>query len=309
MEKINIAELLKDCQKGLELDCTLYDNIVLDSISNWTYPIRVTTKDGSRSLNLTKYGCTSENQNAKCVIFPKGKTTWEEFVPPRQFKDGDILISGLEDCGDPFIFKRTNGFGNAQCYCAINVFGGLILNSYNWTPIKGCRLATEEEKQKLFDAIKDNGYHWNAKTKTLEKLITPKFKVGDKVKYKGDKTNITITGIKDDYYFIQFFDIRKNDYQNEKVLFKDLDKYELVLNKFDITTLKPFESRVLVRSSIDGLWKPTEFGFRNGYNDNAFYIVGGSCWKQCIPYLNNEHLCGTTNDCDEYYKTWEQGTS
>ena len=43
------------------------------------------------------------------------------------------------------------------------------------------RLATEEEKQKLFDAIKTNGYCWNAETKTLEKL--PKFKVRDRIKY------------------------------------------------------------------------------------------------------------------------------
>ena len=41
------------------------------------------------------------------------------------------------------------------------------------------RLATEEEKQKLYDAIKANGYKWNAGTKTLEKLVEPKFKVGD----------------------------------------------------------------------------------------------------------------------------------
>ena len=39
------------------------------------------------------------------------------------------------------------------------------------------RLATEEEKQKLFDAIELNGYKWNAETKTLEKFVEffPKF--------------------------------------------------------------------------------------------------------------------------------------
>ena len=63
------------------------------------------------------------------------------------------------------------------------------------------RFATEEEKEKLFQAIKENGYKWNAETKTLEKLSQPKFKVGDKIKHKDDKTVITITGIKDDYYY------------------------------------------------------------------------------------------------------------
>ena len=33
----------------------------------------------------------------------------------------------------------------------------------------------EEEKQRLFDAIKERGYKWNAETKTLEKLVEPKF--------------------------------------------------------------------------------------------------------------------------------------
>ena len=27
-------------------------------------------------------------------------------------------------------------------------------------------------------------------------------------------------------------------------------------------------------------------------------------YKQCIPYNGNEHLLGTTNECDEYYKNW-----
>ena len=30
--KINIAELLKDCLKGMELDCTCADNVVFDKI-------------------------------------------------------------------------------------------------------------------------------------------------------------------------------------------------------------------------------------------------------------------------------------
>lgn len=34
--------------------------------------------------------------------------------------------------------------------------------------------------------------------------------------------------------------------------------------------------------------------------------VGYFMWDcdQCIPYEHNEHLRGTTNDCDDFYKTW-----
>ena len=183
MKKINIAELLKDCPKGMELDCTLYDNIVLDSSSNWIYPIKVTTKDGGTSLNLTKYGCISENKNAKCVIFPKGKTTWEGFIPPCQFKDGDVIYT------DNFIailsHIEENGIVWYHCYYCIYTknfkakcdFGIGNINHDEF------RFATEEEKEKLFDIIKTNGYYWNAETKTLE--VLPKFKVGDKVVVKG----------------------------------------------------------------------------------------------------------------------------
>ena len=38
--------------------------------------------------------------------------------------------------------------------------------------------------------------------------------------------------------------------------------------------------------------------------DIHFGGVGRSNSKQCIPYKGNEHLLGTTNDCDEFYKNW-----
>ena len=27
-------------------------------------------------------------------------------------------------------------------------------------------------------------------------------------------------------------------------------------------------------------------------------------YQKCIPFEGNEHLLGTSNDCDEYYKNW-----
>jgi hypothetical protein len=31
-DKINVAELLKDCPKGMVLDCTMLDNVVFEKI-------------------------------------------------------------------------------------------------------------------------------------------------------------------------------------------------------------------------------------------------------------------------------------
>ena len=80
--KINIAELLKDCPIGMELDCAIFNDVTLyriDTSPENEYPIRIETKNGN-FLDLTKYGTYSNVEESKCVIFPKGKTTWEGFV-------------------------------------------------------------------------------------------------------------------------------------------------------------------------------------------------------------------------------------
>ena len=91
-QRINVAKLLKECPTGMELDCTMYDSVTLLSVDDREdicFPIRVVREDGN-SIALTKYGQYTDADFAKCVIFPKGKTTWEGFQKP--FKDGDILF-------------------------------------------------------------------------------------------------------------------------------------------------------------------------------------------------------------------------
>lgn len=153
---INIAEILKDCPSGMELDCTMYEDVYFDYVDELNMiHCYIQCDNYKTSIAFNQHGTPNCYIKSKCVIFPKGKTTWEGFVPP---------------------------------------------------------------------------------------------------------------------------------------------------NKFDITTLKPFESRVLVRVSENGLWKPAIFGF---YSNIDFYVLGGYVWSQCIPYEDNKHLLGTTDDCDDFYKTWE----
>lgn len=96
MEKINIAELLKDCPSGMELDCTMYDNLYFDKVvEDGRYPIGCYTiyNDCRTSINFTEFGRFNGHKNSKCVIFPKDRTTWEGFHRP--FKDGDIISDGF----------------------------------------------------------------------------------------------------------------------------------------------------------------------------------------------------------------------
>ena len=311
--KINIAELLRNCPTGMELDCTTWENVSFEEVKNDTIIIKRNYKIPlmDNIVILNKYGCLTNHKDEKCRIFPKGKTTWEGFVPPVEFKDGDVIFThgnclkvGLGNTWISIFQEKRNG--GVATYVDLSEDGEDYYDYIDGSKGFLCmdedimrqRLATEEEKRKLFDAIKDNGYKWNVETKTLEKLIKPKFKVGDKVKHKCDKNNIviTITCLKHDCYYIQYYN-NKNEYQNEQISFTDQDKYELIIDKFNITTLKPFD-KVLMRSSNAREWVATLYSH---YSNNKFYGCG-MCCNQCIPYEENKHLLGTTADCNDYYK-------
>ena len=305
MEKINIAELLKDCPQGMKLYTTVWGGVEFIKLLFDVGLIKVSPTSNLYNTSSTKllYSDGSYAQDGECVLFPsKENRDWSKFHKP--FKDGDIICTKIKN-GNKWlsIYKELEG-RNLRTYASIVLDNlsfyckGILCRKEE---ISEQRLATEEEKEILFQAIKDNGYHWNDETKTLEEL--PKFKVGDKVKHIDDKTVITITGIKDGYYFIQFYNTRRKDYQNEKVSFKDQDEYELVPNKFDITKLKPFKSEVLIRNDKTQKWIPAFWGYKA---DNRNYVTTYGTCRYCIPYEGNEHLLTTNNDCSDYYKTWEE---
>ena len=309
MEKVNIAEILKDCPKGMELYCTIFSDVTLyriDTSPENEYPIRIETKNGN-FLDLTKYGTYSNVEEAKCVIFPKGKTTWEGFVPPCEFKDGDICYIKTELFEHIFIFKVNEDSNLIQKY--VNLSGTHFYTDKSpicsIDDIKEIRLATEEEKTKLFQTIKNNGYRWSPETKTLEEFVKPKFKDGDRVVKKGDiSTPVSIVRVGDKYYY------HYSNTEGTIGLFPiaEQDDWELVSNKFDITTLVPFESKVLVRHNKDNKWCGSFFSHIDGNFHSHCYkyvTIAGKSYPMCIPYEKNEHLLGTTNDCDEYFKNWE----
>lgn len=299
-DKINIAELLKDCPLGMELDCTMYENVyfgglVEDTLVEFPILVNMYNDDGEHNMRLTKEGYWSPHLHAKCVIFPKGKTTWEGFVPPSKFKDGDIVAT---DSGRWLgIIKNKYNSGYYTVHCAIDYTFNDIF--YRCGEYRFSRLATEEEKTKLFDAIKGNGYKWNPETKTLEKLVGPKFKVGDSIQsVRVNLGNIyNVIEVKESSYVVN----KNNENSNFHIDFDIQDDWELVPNKFDINTLVPFESRVLVRNDESQYWIPAFWGFKR---KNDYTTTFGWC-RYCIPYKGNEHLLGTTDDCDEHFKTWK----
>ncbi len=335
--KINIAEILKDCPKGMELYSPIFGEVYLDKIRPHLAIVVTTDKEQGdfkeEFLYDGRYG-----MNGECMLYPsKDKTTWEGYQRP--FKDGDIVISEEDDIH----LLRTKD----SSYCAYRErWKGLPKFDKTITMgIKVDRLATEEEKQKLFDAIKENGYHWNTETKTLEELVKPKFKVDDKIKLKGGDEFGIITQVADCFYTIKcknkthcwpikkqddwelinkpkfkvgdrikyiYFDIKvakvvkihdkRYELDNGKFIeFQDENAYEISYDKFDITTLKPFD-KVLTRANDDDTWVCNLYS----HHIKDYYVVlNAELAQQCIPYEENKHLLNTNNDCDNYYKTWK----
>ena len=314
MEKINIAELLHDCPKGMELDCTMFENVTFEEVvteidcnGNEDIDIVLLThyNDGMvDEIILTEFGTYTYDETAKCVIFPKGKTTWEGFVPPCQFKDGDILFV---DCSDDeedknyqyiFILNNPKKYGKWHSYCYLDGFGCFEpKEKYLTDDVYQPRFATKEEKQKLFQAIKANSYRWNPKTKTLEKL--PIFKVGDRIKHIVGREEIaTVIGIENFHYNID------SKLGTTSFSISLQHEWELVPNKFDIADLKPFET-VLVRNSNNGR-RVGQFYLSYDFKEEYPFECTYNCWKYCIPYKGNEHLLNKTDKPDNFYITWKE---
>ena len=74
--------------------------------------------------------------------------------------------------------------------------------------------------------------------------------------------------------------------------------------KFDPKTLQPFD-KVLVRFDEHRIWMPDFFAYKD--NMKIICAINGNCRRECIPYNDEtKYLIGTTDDCPEFYKWWEE---
>lgn len=170
-KSIDLTKILKDCPKGTKLYSTILGEVELYKIEeDEDYPIVIETITDQR-FRLAQDGRHSSIFDGECTLFPsKNQRDWSKFVPPYKFKDGDIVAtsSGLHI----FILERVENGGKGYCYIGYDLEYNEFFRAGEWY---FSRLATEEERRKFFDALKENGYKWNAKTKTLGKLIPNRF--------------------------------------------------------------------------------------------------------------------------------------
>lgn len=112
--KINIAEILKDCPKGMKLYSPIYGKVELWEVdSNSEYSIRtVTSIDGPGTF--TPYGRFYESYpSAECLLFPSSEMRdWTKF-----FKQGDVVRS-IDD-GAQAVFKGWESDDYTSFYASI----------------------------------------------------------------------------------------------------------------------------------------------------------------------------------------------
>ena len=115
---------------------------------------------------------TIEVVNGVMIVSPK-----EEKVDITKFKDGDIITCGHHDCGG-FQWAAILQ-GEIECisdnmfigdYCSLDCEGEFLVHNSGSDSATWVRYATEEEKQKLFDKLKEEGLEFDFEKKELVKL-------------------------------------------------------------------------------------------------------------------------------------------
>lgn len=106
-----------------------------------------------------------------CKAIVKGKSVvFEKEEKVQEFKDGDVLVVVVNgERHNAFIYKSTDAVGFHLFYAGINADGNLLINDSSngrWGN-EILSYATDEEKQELFDKMKEQCLRWNAEEKRV----------------------------------------------------------------------------------------------------------------------------------------------
>lgn len=166
--KINIAEILRDCPKGIKLYSLLYGKCEFERISNNNeFPVVVHSEIKPSSISYTKYGhYLYEVEDAGCVLFPSAQMrSWDKF-----FKRGDVVFnesSGLVAVFDGWV---------SDDYTEFNTTINLIKKGDFWGEEEVCptecfaKVTDEERAEFIAAAEKYYGGKYNPETLQVEPI-------------------------------------------------------------------------------------------------------------------------------------------
>ena len=199
--EINIAEILKDCPKGMELYSPIYGEVELLKVnSNDTYPIIITIGIDCTGTFTSDGRLYEQFHSAECILFPSREMRdWTKF-----FKRGDVVIKnggGMAAVFDGWVNDTYTEFNTTvNLYCDNNTGEEEVCDTLLF------RKATEEERKQFIEKAERafNGKYDPETLKVEPVKPTCPFKPFDKVLVR-DK--------EEDLWDINFFSHYK---ENEK---------------------------------------------------------------------------------------------
>lgn len=183
---MSIAEILKNCPKGMKLYSPIYGEMKFIQIMASTGNIHCrTSKDEPHYF----YPDGKYESEGECVLFPsKEQRDWSKFQIP--FKFGDIVATYNKQYQHTHIaiFDKYIGDKFVKVICTnladsneIKIFG----EGEHWH-ITGVRYATDKEKEFFFNFLKEQNYVWTGKEVIEKKFDIRSLKPYDKVLVRSD---------------------------------------------------------------------------------------------------------------------------
>lgn len=267
------------------------------------------------------------NNINKCFGGKLNRETLEIEKPQSEFKDGDIVVAEEDNYYDRVIFIaaiKDNIVSKALIrYKDYEVH----YNEYSFGCNRSLRLATDFEKQQLFDALAKEGKRWDSGKKQIVDL-KPAFEIGKLYVFNEEDEDgeLTIIGeliakneSEDTLTFGNQYEIENEKFvtdqafhlrisvnkelreatENEVELFNK--HYDIWKNGKEQPAFKTFD-KVLVRCGKGFKWLPAFFvrdrgeDFASRYNVLPLHSGKAADFTQCIPYEGHENFAFTDYD-------------
>lgn len=176
--KINIAEILKDCPKGMELYSPVYGTVeLLKANGNFTYPIIITNGIDDTGTFTSDGRLFEQLHSAECILFPSREMRdWTKF-----FKRGDVVIKN--GGGMAAVFDGWANDTYTEFNTTINLYGDGNTGEEKVCDTLLFRKAIEEERKQFIEkAERILKGKYNPETLQVEPVkATCPFKPFDKV--------------------------------------------------------------------------------------------------------------------------------
>lgn len=169
-------------------------------------------------------------------------------------KRGDVLVDAYGNIG---IFDKCYDLDWMSC-CSLGNNGGFQYFTVEHENEK-THPATKEQRELLFQKMKDARWEWDSVNKDLKRIT--KFKIGDKV-HCGDETQpVTIIGITNDSY--------TTDSMIGPIPFSEEDNWTLIKHKFNVDDWIVFNGFILhIDEVVNGYYRTTSISYaiHNSYD-------------------------------------------